>query len=41
MQRKAAQADAMFAALVAQMTAAETIARAQAFTVEQETPAWL
>jgi len=41
MQRKAAQADAMFAALVAQMTAAEAIARAQAFTAQQEIPSWL
>lgn len=41
MQRKAAQADAMFDALVAQMHAAEAIARAQTFTKTQELPAWL
>jgi hypothetical protein len=41
MQRKAAQADVMFSALVAHMHAAETIARAQAFTQPQELPAWL
>lgn len=41
MQRKAVQADAMFDALVAQMHAAEAIARAQTFTKTQELPAWL
>lgn len=41
MQRKAVQADAMFDALVSQMTAAEAIARAQAFTKTQEIPTWL
>ena len=41
MQRKAVQADAMFDALVSQMTSAEAIARAQAFTKTQEIPAWL
>lgn len=40
-QRKAAQADAMFSNLIAQMNAAHGIARAQAFTKEQELPAWL
>ncbi len=40
-QRKAAQADAMFNNLIAQMTAAQAIARAQAFSKEQELPAWL
>lgn len=40
-QRKATQADAMFSALVAQMHAAEAIARAQTFTQPQELPAWL
>lgn len=41
MQRKAAQADAMFDALVAQMHTALTIQRAQDFTKKQELPAWL
>ena len=41
MQRKAAQADAMFSALVAHMHAAQAIARAQSFSTKQELPAWL
>lgn len=41
MQRKAAQADAMFSALVAEMHAALAIERAQTFTEPQELPAWL
>lgn len=40
-QRKAAQADAMFSALVSHMHAAMAIERAQAFTKQQELPAWL
>jgi hypothetical protein len=41
MRRKAAQADAMFAALVEQMRFAQDIARSRAFTEQQEIPAWL
>lgn len=41
MQRKAAQADQMFNALVAQMNAATAIARSNQFTTKQELPAWL
>lgn len=41
MQRKAAQADVMFTALVSQMHAANAIARAQSFDKQQEIPAWL
>lgn len=40
-QRKAAQADAMFNNLIAQMNASQAIARAQSFTKNQEIPAWL
>lgn len=40
-QRKAAQADAMFSALVSHMNAAMAIERAQAFNTRQELPAWL
>lgn len=40
-QRKAAQADAMFSALVSHMNAALAIERAQAITTKQELPAWL
>jgi hypothetical protein len=40
-QRKAAQADTMFSALVSHMNAAMAIGRAQAFTAPQEIPAWL
>lgn len=40
-QRKAAQADAMFSALVSHMNAALAIDRAAAFTTPQEIPAWL
>ena len=41
MQRKAAQADAMFSALVAEMNTALAIERASHFTKQQEVPAWL
>jgi len=41
MQRKAAQADQMFSALVAQMNAAIAIDRATEFTKQQEIPEWL
>jgi hypothetical protein len=41
MRRKAAQADAMFAALVEQMRFAQDIARSRAFSEQQEIPAWL
>jgi hypothetical protein len=40
-QRKAAQADQMFSALVSHMNAAMVIDRAQSFTQSQELPAWL
>lgn len=41
MQRKAKQADEMFANLVAQMNNALSIERANNFTTEQEIPSWL
>lgn len=41
MQRKAAQADAMFSSLVAHMNEALAIGRMQAFTEKQELPTWL
>lgn len=41
MQRKAAQADSMFSALVAEMNTALAIERASHFTKQQEVPAWL
>lgn len=41
MQRKAAQADQMFTALVAEMNTALAIERASAFTTPQELPSWL
>lgn len=40
-QRKAAQADAMFSALVSHMTAAMAIERSSKFAKQQEVPAWL
>lgn len=41
LQRKAAQAEAMFENLVAEMNASMTIARASNFTTKQEIPSWL
>jgi len=41
LQRKAAQAEAMFANLVAEMNASMAIARASNFTTKQEIPSWL
>lgn len=41
MQRKSAQADAMFARLVAEMNQALHIQRAHAFTTPQQVPSWL
>ena len=41
MQRKAAQADRMFDALVREMNSALGIERTTTFTKSQETPSWL
>lgn len=41
MQRKAAQADAMFSALVAQMNSAQAVSRQRDFDKKMEVPAWL
>jgi hypothetical protein len=41
LQRKSAQADRMFASLVAEMNAAMSIDRAKQFTKQQEVPSWL
>lgn len=41
MQRKAAQADAMFSALVAQMNSAQSISRQRNFDKNMEVPSWL
>jgi hypothetical protein len=41
LQRKAAQSDRMFSALVSHMKDAQRITRTNEFTIEQEVPAWL